>query len=145
MTTTPAPVMHLPSAGRRTPVTTYRLQLGPDLTFAQAQDQLDYLQALGATDIYLSPILQAAPGSTHGYDVTDHTTISEAMGGRQAFESLAQDAHVRGMGVVVDVVPNHMAVPPPSSTTRRSGRFSRTAPIRPTRGGSTAPTPPTAS
>ena len=113
MTTTPAPVMHLPSAGRRTPVTTYRLQLGPDLTFAQAQDQLDYLQALGATDIYLSPILQAAPGSTHGYDVTDHTTISEAMGGRQAFESLAQDAHVRGMGVVVDVVPNHMAVPTP--------------------------------
>jgi (1->4)-alpha-D-glucan 1-alpha-D-glucosylmutase len=57
---------HLPGPGRRTPVSTYRLQLGPGLTFAQAEEALPYLDALGATDLYLSPVLQAAPGSTHG-------------------------------------------------------------------------------
>ena len=66
---------HLPSSGRRIPVSTYRLQLGPDLSFDQAAAQLDYLDDLGITDLYLSPILQAAPGSTHGYDVVDHTRI----------------------------------------------------------------------
>ena len=55
---------HLPSAGRRTPVSTYRLQLGPELTFDQAAEQLNYLEDLGVTDLYLSPILTAAPGST---------------------------------------------------------------------------------
>lgn len=106
-------VSHLPGPGRRTPVSTYRLQLGPDLTFDQAIDALDYLDALGVTDLYLSPILQAAPGSTHGYDVVDHTRISDVMGGRPGFERLATAAHARGLGVVVDVVPNHMGVPTP--------------------------------
>lgn len=104
---------HLPSAGRRTPVSTYRFQLGPDLTFDQAAVQLDYLDDLGVTDVYLSPILQAAPGSTHGYDVVDHSRISEVLGGRAGFERLAIAAHARGMGVIVDVVPNHMGVPTP--------------------------------
>ena len=104
---------HLPSAGRRTPVSTYRLQLGPDLTFDQAIGHLGYLEDLGVTDLYLSPILQAAPGSTHGYDVVDHTRISDVMGGREGFERLAQAAHDRQMGVFVDVVPNHMGVPTP--------------------------------
>ena len=113
MSLTPEVRPHLPSAGRRTPVTTYRLQLGPDLTFAEAEAQLDYLDGLGVTDLYLSPILQAAPGSTHGYDVTDHTRISDALGGRDGFESLALASHARGLGVIVDVVPNHMAVPTP--------------------------------
>lgn len=108
---TPRP--HVPSAGRRTPVSTYRLQLGPDLSFDQAAKQLDYLDGLGVTDLYLSPILQAAPGSTHGYDVVDHTRISEVMGGRAGFERLAEAAHARGMGIVVDVVPNHMGAPTP--------------------------------
>lgn len=108
-----AVLSHLPSAGRRTPVSTYRLQLGPDLTFDQAIGHLGYLEDLGVTDLYLSPILQAAPGSTHGYDVVDHTRISDVMGGREGFERLAQAAHDRQMGVFVDVVPNHMGVPTP--------------------------------
>ncbi|MEV0890266.1 malto-oligosyltrehalose synthase [Promicromonospora sp. NPDC050262] len=105
---------HLPGPGRRTPVSTYRLQLGPDLTFADAEKALPYLDTLGITDLYLSPVLQAAPGSTHGYDVVDHTRISDVMGGREGLERLAAAAHARGMGVVVDVVPNHMAVPTPA-------------------------------
>lgn len=109
----PKPVPHLPGAGRRTPVTTYRLQLSPEFTFADAEAQLDYLEALGVTDLYLSPILTAAPGSMHGYDVVDHSRISDALGGRSGFESLAETAHTRGFGVFVDVVPNHMGVPTP--------------------------------
>ena len=105
---------HLPAPGRRLPVSTYRLQLGPDLSFAQAEALLPYLDCLGVTDLYLSPVLQAAPGSTHGYDVVDHSRISDVMGGREGLESLAAAAHARGMGVVVDVVPNHMAVPTPA-------------------------------
>jgi (1->4)-alpha-D-glucan 1-alpha-D-glucosylmutase len=104
---------HLPSRGRRTPLTTYRLQLGPDLSFDDALARLDYLETLGVTDLYLSPVLEAAPGSTHGYDVVDHREISAVMGGREALERLADAAHARGLGIVVDVVPNHMAVPTP--------------------------------
>ena len=102
----------------RVPVSTYRLQLGPDLTFSGAADLLDHLVNLGITDLYLSPILTAAPGSTHGYDVVDHTTISPVLGGRSGFEALATRAHERGLGVIVDVVPNHMAVPTPASHNR---------------------------
>ncbi len=107
------PRQHLPSAGRRIPVSTYRLQLGPDLTCDQVIEQLPYIDDLGVTDLYLSPILQAAPGSTHGYDVVDHTRVSEAIGGRDGFERLAVAAHARGLGIVVDVVPNHMGAPTP--------------------------------
>src|SRR5699024_6688067 len=60
-------------------------------------------------------ILTAAPGSTHGYDVVDHSTISSVLGGRQGFENLVATARAHGMGVLVDVVPNHMAVPTPAS------------------------------
>ncbi len=105
---------HLPGPGRRTPVSTYRLQLGPDLSFDQARERLGYLESLGVTDLYLSPILESAPGSTHGYDVVDHGRISEVMGGREAFERLAEAAHAHSMGVIVDVVPNHVAVPTPA-------------------------------
>ncbi|WP_182353527.1 malto-oligosyltrehalose synthase [Flaviflexus huanghaiensis] len=104
---------HAPREGRRQPVSTYRLQLGPDLTFSQAKKLLPYLHNLGATDIYCSPILQAVPGSAHGYDVVDHSTISAEIGGERAFRSMADEAHKLGMGVIVDVVPNHMAVPTP--------------------------------
>lgn len=104
---------HTPNEERRQPVSTYRLQLGPDLTFSQAKKLLPYLSQLGATDIYCSPILQAAPGSTHGYDVVDHAQISKDMGGERAFRSFADAAHELDMGIIVDVVPNHMAVPTP--------------------------------
>ena len=109
----PITVSHLPSSGNRTPVSTYRIQLGPEMSFDDARQSLDYLERLGVTDIYLSPILQAAPGSTHGYDVVDPTSISADLGGREAFERLADEAHKRNMGVIVDLVPNHMGVPTP--------------------------------
>lgn len=99
---------------RRRPVSTYRLQLGPDLSFDDARERLGYLQSLGVTDLYLSPILAAAPGSTHGYDVVDHERISEVMGGREGLERLAAAAHERDMGIVLDIVPNHMAAPTPA-------------------------------
>ena len=73
---------HVPAQGRRTPVTTYRLQMGSTLTFDDARRLVPYLRDLGVTDVYLSPVLAAAPGSTHGYDVVDHTRISEAICGR---------------------------------------------------------------
>lgn len=104
---------NLPGPGRRVPTSTYRLQLGRDLSFDEVLQRLDYYVALGVTDLYLSPILLAAPGSTHGYDVVDHARISEVMGGREGFERLADDAHSRGLGIVVDLVPNHMMVPTP--------------------------------
>lgn len=98
----------------RVPVSTYRLQLGPDLSFDDARERLPYLERLGVTDLYLSPVLTAAPGSTHGYDVVDHDSISEVMGGRPGLERLAAAAHERGMGIVLDIVPNHMAAPTPA-------------------------------
>ena len=102
----------------RLPVSTYRLQLGPELTFADATGLLDHLVTLGVTDLYLSPILTAAPGSSHGYDVVDHTRISDVLGGRAGFERLVEQARARDLGIVVDVVPNHMAVPTPASHNR---------------------------
>lgn len=104
---------HTPADDRHTPITTYRLQMGPQFTFAQAEEIIDYLSQLGVTDVYLSPILQAAPGSTHGYDVVDHTRISQEMGGLAGFKRLSEKIHHAGMHVVVDIVPNHMAVPTP--------------------------------
>jgi len=94
------------------------LQLGPDLSFDDARERLPYLQALGVTDLYLSPILAAAPGSTHGYDVVDHDRISEVMGGRAGLERLVADAREHGMGIVLDIVPNHMAAPTPAYLNR---------------------------
>lgn len=105
----------MPTPARRIPLNTYRLQLHAGFTFADAAAQLDYLADLGITDLYLSPILESVPGSSHGYDVIDPTTISVERGGRAGFEALATAAHARGMGVIVDIVPNHMAIPTPLS------------------------------
>ena len=84
----------------------YRLQLGPGLGFAQARALVPYLRALGVSHIYLSPSLQARPGSTHGYDVIDPTRVSEDLGGEKELRALCREAP----GVVLDIVPNHMAV-----------------------------------
>jgi len=108
-----SPTRRRPGPGRPVPVSTYRLQLTEEFTFDGAAAQVPYLARLGVTHLYLSPILRAAPGSTHGYDVVDHEEISPALGGRAAFERLAAAAHAAGLGLVVDVVPNHMAVPTP--------------------------------
>jgi len=87
----------------------YRLQLGPGLGFAEATELVAYLAGLGVSHVYLSPCLQARPGSAHGYDVVDPTRISEDLGGEGAFRVLAAAAHEHGLGVVMDIVPNHMA------------------------------------
>jgi len=101
-----------------TPTATYRVQLTPDLGFAGAAAMVPYLSSIGVSHLYLSPVLQAAPGSTHGYDVIDHTRISTELGGLDGLRSLADLAHAHRMGLVVDVVPNHMAVPEPESLNR---------------------------
>jgi (1->4)-alpha-D-glucan 1-alpha-D-glucosylmutase len=88
---------------------TYRLQLGPDLRFADAERLVPYLRELGVSHLYLSPSLQARAGSTHGYDVMDPSRVSEELGGEEALRSLAAAAHEAGLGVVLDIVPNHMA------------------------------------
>jgi (1->4)-alpha-D-glucan 1-alpha-D-glucosylmutase len=88
---------------------TYRLQLTPGFGFTAARAQIPYLRDLGVSHLYLSPSLQARPGSTHGYDVVDPTRISEDLGGEAEFRALADEAHGAGMGIVLDLVPNHMA------------------------------------
>jgi (1->4)-alpha-D-glucan 1-alpha-D-glucosylmutase len=84
----------------------YRLQLGPDLDFAGARRLVPYLRELGVSHLYLSPSLQARPTSTHGYDVVDPTRVSEELGGEEELRALCREAP----GVVLDIVPNHMAV-----------------------------------
>ena len=96
------------------PLSTYRLQMrGDSCTFADALALLDYLDDLGVSHLYLSPILTAAHGSTHGYDVTDPTTVSPALGGAAGLEELSAAAKARGLGLVVDIVPNHVGVDAP--------------------------------
>ncbi len=97
------------------PLSTYRLQLRPGFGFAEAGALADYLGELGVTHVYLSPILQANPGSQHGYDVVDHSRVSADLGGEDAFRAMAERFHRHGLGVVVDIVPNHMARPTPES------------------------------
>src|SRR5699024_7090542 len=77
-----------------------------------------HLAALGVSHLYLSPVLQAASGSKHGYDVIDHTRVAVGLGGDEAFARLAAAAHAAGLGLVVDVVPNHMTTPTPLSLNR---------------------------
>ncbi|RZT14335.1 maltooligosyl trehalose synthase [Mycobacterium sp. BK558] len=96
-------------------LSTYRLQMrgaasGEAFTFADAEKLVDYLADLGVSHLYLSPILTAAEGSTHGYDVTDPTTISAELGGPEGFSSLVATAKAAGLGVIVDIVPNHVGV-----------------------------------
>jgi len=103
----------------RLPASTYRLQLTPEFGFADAADQAGYLAELGITHAYLSPILQAGPGSQHGYDVVDHSRIAAELGGEDGFRYLAARLRRSGIGVVVDVVPNHMGVPAPEYLNRQ--------------------------
>ena len=110
---TVAPV-HRPPPGRVVPTATYRLQVHAGFGFDAAAQQVGYLASLGVSHLYLSPVLQPAPGSTHGYDVLDHTRITEEAGGREAFSRLVSACREAGLGVVVDVVPNHMTVPKPT-------------------------------
>jgi (1->4)-alpha-D-glucan 1-alpha-D-glucosylmutase len=93
----------------RIPITCYRLQFNNQFTFRDAQAILGYLQRLGVTDVYASPLLQSRRGSGHGYDVTDPTRIDSDLGSEEQFEAFQTDLHGRGMGLLLDIVPNHMA------------------------------------
>ncbi len=88
---------------------TYRLQLTPAFGFSAARELIPYLRDLGISHLYLSPSLQARPGSSHGYDVVDPGRLSDELGGEHAFRDLSAAAHGAGLGIVLDVVPNHMA------------------------------------
>ena len=99
----PVEPAHIPSS-------TYRLQLNRDFTFRQAAEIADYLQALGIGDCYLSPFFMAAPGSVHGYDVTNSSCINPEIGGDDDFHTFTERVRQHGMGIVADVVPNHMCI-----------------------------------
>jgi len=92
------------------PRATYRLQLNREFTFAQAARIVPYLARLGISHVYASPILKARPGSMHGYDVTDHTQLNPELGTRAEFDELVATLHAHGMGLIVDIVPNHLGV-----------------------------------
>ncbi|MDR6787482.1 (1-_4)-alpha-D-glucan 1-alpha-D-glucosylmutase [Sphingomonas sp. BE138] len=89
---------------------TYRFQFHDGFTFADAEALVPYLDDLGISHVYASPVTTAAPGSTHGYDVTDPTAINPELGGEDAFRALVAALKARGMGMVIDIVPNHMGV-----------------------------------
>lgn len=103
---------------RRVPGVTYRIQLGPEAGFDQAAALVGYLAALGVTHLYLSPVTDAEPGSEHGYDVTDHTVIRPELGGDDGLARLAAAAQAAGLGLVVDIVPNHASIVTPRHNRR---------------------------
>ncbi|HWM32865.1 MAG TPA: malto-oligosyltrehalose synthase [Pseudolysinimonas sp.] len=94
----------------RLPRSTYRLQLSAEFTLHDAAALADYLRDLGADWFYLSPILQAVAGSSHGYDVVDHTRVDASRGGEDGLRALSSAARTHDLGVLVDIVPNHMGV-----------------------------------
>ncbi|HZP43102.1 MAG TPA: malto-oligosyltrehalose synthase [Candidatus Binatia bacterium] len=94
----------------RRPRATYRLQLRPGFGFDEAAALVDYLAALGVSHLYCSPVLEAAAGSTHGYDVVDPRRLRAELGGAAAYDRLARALAAAGLGQVLDIVPNHMAV-----------------------------------
>lgn len=100
--------------GRVVPTATYRLQLRNGLSLDDVVEAgwLDHARSLGVSHLYLSPVLTATPDSTHGYDVVDPTRVDPAIGGDDALRRLASAARSKGMGLVIDIVPNHMALDP---------------------------------
>jgi (1->4)-alpha-D-glucan 1-alpha-D-glucosylmutase len=92
------------------PIATYRLQLRPSFGFEQAAEVVPYLSDLGISHLYASPYLQAVAGSTHGYDVVDPSRVNEQLGGAKAHVRLCRTLQSAGMGQMIDVVPNHMAI-----------------------------------
>jgi (1->4)-alpha-D-glucan 1-alpha-D-glucosylmutase len=97
-------------AALRKPLATYRVQLHKGFDFDAAVGIVRYLADLGISDLYTSPILQAAHGSTHGYDVVDHTQLNTELGGAEGYERLASALRGAGLGHLLDVVPNHMGL-----------------------------------
>jgi (1->4)-alpha-D-glucan 1-alpha-D-glucosylmutase len=97
------------------PTSTYRLQLHAGFTFTQAAELTDYLAELGVGALYASPMLQAAPGSNHGYDVVDPTRASTERGGEQGRRQMVAAVRAAGLGLLVDIVPNHVGVAVPTA------------------------------
>jgi (1->4)-alpha-D-glucan 1-alpha-D-glucosylmutase len=113
------------------PQSSYRLQLQSGFGFADAAGIAGYLAGLGVTHAYLSPILQAAPGSVHGYDVVDHSRVSADLGGEDAFRDMVAQFRRHGLGVIADIVPNHMAISAPESQNRQFWSVLRDGPGSP--------------
>jgi (1->4)-alpha-D-glucan 1-alpha-D-glucosylmutase len=97
-------------ASPRIPLATYRLQLGPRLTFDDAAELVPYLAALGISDCYVSPFFETSSDSSHGYDVSDHNRIREELGGEPAVIRFSDALRRYGLGLLVDLVPNHMGI-----------------------------------
>ncbi|WP_378944208.1 malto-oligosyltrehalose synthase [Paracoccus sp. R86501] len=91
------------------PTATYRVQLRDGLDFDALESRLGYIAQLGISHLYLSPIFTAGSGSTHGYDITDPSQIDPVLGGLDSFRALAKSAHDMGLGIILDIVPNHTA------------------------------------
>jgi (1->4)-alpha-D-glucan 1-alpha-D-glucosylmutase len=99
-----------PTPGPGLRAATYRVQLHAGFSFDDAAEVAGYLAALGVTHLYCSPILQAAAGSTHGYDVVDHSRLNDELGGEPGFRRLTRRLASTGLGLILDIVPNHMAL-----------------------------------
>src|SRR5690606_15004843 len=110
----------------------YRLQLQPDFGFAEAEALLPYLQRLGVSHLYLSPVTEARQGSTHGYDVVDHNTVRAAYGGRDGLDRLLAAAAEHGLKVILDWVPNHAGVGPRNAAWQDVLAYGPHAPPAPT-------------
>ena len=95
------------------PVTSYRLQFGAHFSFADAHRVVPYLEAIGITDCYVSPLLKATAGSEHGYDICDHNALNQELGSDQDFDAFAAALRERQMGLILDFVPNHMGLDHP--------------------------------
>jgi (1->4)-alpha-D-glucan 1-alpha-D-glucosylmutase len=93
----------------RVPGATYRIQFNAGFTFEDARKIVPYLAQLGITDLYASPLLRPRKGSTHGYDIVDATTLNPELGTREDFDRLTEELKANGMGLLLDIVPNHMA------------------------------------
>ena len=96
----------------RIPGSTYRLQFNSSFTFADAARLVPYLERLGITECYCSPLLAAKPGSVHGYDVCDHSRLNPEIGGREGFQQFSDALKNSGLGLLLDFVPNHMSTDP---------------------------------
>ena len=92
------------------PTSTYRLQITPEFRLQDAAAMVDYLAELGVGAVYLSPVLASTTGSGHGYDVTDPTVVDPQRGGERGWQQLVEAARAAGLGLVLDIVPNHLGI-----------------------------------
>ena len=100
----------------RIPISTYRLQIRESFDLAEAAQIAKYIRDLGADWVYLSPLLRAEPGSDHGYDVVDHSQVDPERGGRSGLDAASKAARSLGLGVLIDIVPNHVGVATPKQS-----------------------------